>query len=188
VSDCPYFPFYQLADDPELVTALGENITKIEVFEDRLKEWIPASLSHPLTLESECHVFIRRYGITDCHNFDELYNASKESMHPAHLRTNMKLNRNRLRTAINATKRSLPQPASEDVESLEVEIVDNTPITPTKVSEDVESSSEAEIVDNTPVTPRPSTRALGKQPREQPSAISDGPTALITSTLALGFR
>jgi hypothetical protein len=46
-----------------------------------------------------------------------------------------------------------------------VEIIDNTPITPTKVSEDVESSSEAEIVDNTPVTPRPSTRALGKRPR-----------------------
>ncbi|KAG1775787.1 hypothetical protein EV702DRAFT_1046677 [Suillus placidus] len=151
VSDCPYFPFYQLADDPELVTALGENITKIEVFEDRLKEWIPASLSHPLTLESECHVFIRRYGIADCHNFDELYNTSKESMRPAHLRTNMKLNRDRLRTAINATKQSSPQLASEHVESSEVEIVDE--------------SSEVEIVDNTPVTPRPSTKALGKRPR-----------------------
>ncbi|KAG1795002.1 hypothetical protein EV424DRAFT_1547694 [Suillus variegatus] len=164
VSDCPYFPFYQLADDPELVTALGENVTKIEVFEDRLKEWIPASLSHPLTLESECHVFIRRYGITDCHNFDELYNASKESMRPAHLRTNMKLNRDRLRTAINATKRSSPRPVSEDVESSEVEIVDDTPVTPTKASEDVESS-EVEVVDNTLVTPRPSATALGKRPR-----------------------
>ncbi|KAG2338605.1 hypothetical protein BDR05DRAFT_1004050 [Suillus weaverae] len=155
VSNCPYFPFYQLADDPELVTALGENITKIEVFEDRLKEWIPASLSHPLTLKSECHVFIQRYGITDCHNFDELYNTSKESMHPAHLRTNMKLNRDRLHTAINATKQSSPQLASEHVESSEVEIVDDTPAT---------ESSEVEIVDNTPVTPRPSTKALGKRP------------------------
>ncbi|KAG2114123.1 hypothetical protein DEU56DRAFT_985166 [Suillus clintonianus] len=47
VSDCKYFPFYQLVDDAELVASLGDSITKIEVFEDRLKQWIPASLSHP---------------------------------------------------------------------------------------------------------------------------------------------
>lgn len=112
------------------------------MFEDRLKQWIPASLSHPLTLESECHVFIRHYGTTDCHNFDELYNASKESMRPIHLRTNMKLNRDRLHTAINVIKQSSPPSASEDVES-----------------------SEVEIVDDTQVTPRPSTKALGKRRR-----------------------
>ncbi|KAG2121292.1 hypothetical protein DEU56DRAFT_760710 [Suillus clintonianus] len=117
VSDCPYFPFYQLADDLE-------------------------PLSHPLTLKSECHVFIHRYGTTDCHDFNELYNTSKESMCPVHLRTNMKLNHNRLCMAINATKRSSPQSAPEDVES-----------------------SEVEIVDDTQVTPRPSTKALGKRPR-----------------------
>jgi hypothetical protein len=90
VLDCKYFPFYQLVDDMELVASLGDSITRIEVFEDRLLQWIPASLSHPFVLESECHIVIRCLGVTECLDFNALHALSKESMCPVHLHLNIK--------------------------------------------------------------------------------------------------
>ncbi|KAG1722833.1 uncharacterized protein EDB91DRAFT_1340348 [Suillus paluster] len=37
VTDCPFFPQFQLSDDPALIDSLGEGIDKIEVFEERLQ-------------------------------------------------------------------------------------------------------------------------------------------------------
>jgi hypothetical protein len=55
---CPYFPQYQLSDDPTLVNSLGRNIEKINVFEESFMCWTPSMLAHPFTLDSGCHVFI----------------------------------------------------------------------------------------------------------------------------------
>ncbi|KAG1786127.1 uncharacterized protein HD556DRAFT_1449982 [Suillus plorans] len=139
VSDCKYFLFYQLVDDVELVASLGDNITKIEVFEDHLKQWIPASLSHPFVLESECHVFIRRLGVTECLDFDDLHTLSKESMHPAHLCLNIKRERDGVRLKLKVKRAQ-------------------TPSEPEAQSDDVEI-----IEDSTQATPKPSVNALGKR-------------------------
>ncbi|KIK35154.1 hypothetical protein CY34DRAFT_17199 [Suillus luteus UH-Slu-Lm8-n1] len=58
VMHCPYFPHYQLSDDPTLVASLGANILKIDVFEECFMRWIPSVLMYPFTLDSRCHVFI----------------------------------------------------------------------------------------------------------------------------------
>ncbi|KAG2029610.1 hypothetical protein BDR03DRAFT_987641 [Suillus americanus] len=57
---CPYFPQYQLSDDPALVNSLGSNIEEIKVFEES---------------------FI---------GFDELFKSSKLLTRPSHMRFNMK--------------------------------------------------------------------------------------------------
>ncbi|KIK32332.1 hypothetical protein CY34DRAFT_111007 [Suillus luteus UH-Slu-Lm8-n1] len=139
VTNCPFFPFFQLADDPGLLSSLGENITKIEVFEDRLQQWIPSNLTHDFSLKSQCHTFIRRFGVTSCHDFDELYDASKTSMCPAHLRYNMKQERNGIHTKLKAKRaHASPAPPSDDMEFVEddchaVEVVDNALVTPGSV-------------------------------------------------------
>ncbi|KAG1823302.1 hypothetical protein EV424DRAFT_1607712 [Suillus variegatus] len=87
---CPYFPQYQLSDDLALVNSLGSNIEKIDVFEESFMCWIPSMLAHPFTLDSGCHVFIRRHGVTECSGFDDLFKSSKLLTHPSHMRFNMK--------------------------------------------------------------------------------------------------
>ncbi|KAG1846157.1 hypothetical protein C8R48DRAFT_779649 [Suillus tomentosus] len=171
VSDCKYFPFYQLVDDIELVASLGNNITKIEVFEDRLKQWIPASLSHPFVLESECHVFIRRLGVTECLDFNALHTLSKESMRPAHLRLNIKREHDGVRSKLKVKRAQTP---SSDVQSDGVEIVE--------ASEPEAQSDDVEIVeDSTQATPKPSVNALGKRryqgtPKSSPMTILRPPS------------
>jgi hypothetical protein len=155
--DCKYFPFYQLVDDAELVASLGNNITRIEVFEDRLLQWIPASLSHPFVLESECHIFIRRLGVTECLNFDTLHALSKESMRPAHLRLNIKRERDGVRSKLKVKRAQTP--SEPDTESEDVEIVD----------------------DSTQATPKPSVNAQGKRrcqgtPESSPVQILEPPS------------
>lgn len=158
-------------DDVELVASLGDNITKIEVFEDRLKQWIPASLSHPFVLESECHVFIRHLGVTECLDFDALHTLSKESMRPAHLRLNIKRERDGVRSKLKVKRAQTP---SSDVQSDGVEIVE--------ASEPEAQSDDVEIVeDSTQATPKPSVNALGKRryqgtPESSPMTILRPPS------------
>ncbi|KAG1801320.1 hypothetical protein EV424DRAFT_1545433 [Suillus variegatus] len=58
VSKCPYYPQWQLADNPELVASLGADIHKIEVYDEHLQCWIPTALTHTISLESGCNVFL----------------------------------------------------------------------------------------------------------------------------------
>ncbi|KAG1809234.1 hypothetical protein EV424DRAFT_1543115 [Suillus variegatus] len=76
---CPYFPQYQLSDDLALVNSLGSNIEKIDVFEESFMRWIPSTLAHPFTLDSGCHVFIRRHGVTECSGATSMNNSVKPS-------------------------------------------------------------------------------------------------------------
>ncbi|KAG2121111.1 hypothetical protein DEU56DRAFT_918349 [Suillus clintonianus] len=172
VSNCPFFPFFQLADDPDILPSLGENITKIEVFEDRLQQWIPAKLTHDFPLESECHIFIRRFGVTSCHDFNELYDASRASMRPAHLRYNMKRERDGIRTKIKAKHVVHVSSVPPDLLSDDVEIIDDTSVASDFVSDNVEFIDDAddliEVVDDVHATPRP-TNALGKRARDTAS-------------------
>jgi hypothetical protein len=69
VSKGPYYPQWQLADNPELIALLGENVRKIEVYEDHGNHWIPVGLSHTFLLESGCNIFIRCYGVSHCWDF-----------------------------------------------------------------------------------------------------------------------
>lgn len=69
VSCCPFFPQYQLADDATLVKSLGTGIEWVEVYEERLARRIPAPLTHTFTLTSECHIFVRHYGVTRSEGF-----------------------------------------------------------------------------------------------------------------------
>lgn len=89
VSKCPYYPQWQLTDDPELIALLGENVRKIEVYKDRSNRWIPVGLSHTFSLESGCNIFIRHYGVLHCRDFQELLNISRQGTRPHHLRFNM---------------------------------------------------------------------------------------------------
>lgn len=130
---------------------------KIEVFEDRLKQWIPAPLTHPFTLTSECHIFVRRFGVTDCCDFDTLYNASKESMRPTHLCFNIKRERDGVRTKLKTRQVLIP-------------------------SESEAESDDVEIVEDVHATPKPSTHALGKRrwqgtPESSPAQTIRPPSA-----------
>ncbi|KAG1895672.1 uncharacterized protein F5891DRAFT_984108 [Suillus fuscotomentosus] len=140
---CPYFPQYQLSDDPALVNSLGSNIEKIDVFEESFMCWIPSMLAHPFTLDSGCHVFIRHHGVTECSGFDDLFKSSKLLTRPSHMRFNMKA-------------------SSSDIEILD----DDTPLTPKlkktkrRQASIAASSSDVKILDNeTQLTPKVS---LGK--------------------------
>ncbi|KAG1760564.1 hypothetical protein EV702DRAFT_1242805 [Suillus placidus] len=100
VSKCPYYPQWQLADDPDLIALLGEDLRKIEVYEERTNRWIPVGLSHTFSLESGCNIFIRRYGVSRCRDFQELLNISRQGTHPRHLRFNMTGERDAVRTKL----------------------------------------------------------------------------------------
>jgi hypothetical protein len=76
VSHCPFFPQYKLADDVMLVESLRTDISRIEVYDECLAQWIPAPLTHTFTLTSECHIFVWCYGVTCCEGFSDLYMAS----------------------------------------------------------------------------------------------------------------
>jgi hypothetical protein len=124
VMHCPYFPQYQLSDDPALVASLGDNILKIDVFEERFMRWIPSVLTYPFTLDSRCHIFVRRHGVTDCSDFDDLFKSSKLVARPTHMCFNMKGERDSLR------KTNKQRQASAAASSSDVEIIDNTQLTP----------------------------------------------------------
>ncbi|KAG1894980.1 uncharacterized protein F5891DRAFT_1194646 [Suillus fuscotomentosus] len=124
VMHCPYFPQYQLSGDPALVASLGDNILKIDVFEERFMRWIPSALTYPFTLDSRCHIFVRHHGVTDCSDFDDLFKSSKLVAHPTHMRFNMKGERDSLR------KTNKQQQASAAASLSDVEIIDDTQLTP----------------------------------------------------------
>ncbi|KAG1739076.1 hypothetical protein EDD22DRAFT_851999 [Suillus occidentalis] len=90
VVHCPYYPQYQLIDDPALVQSLGDNVQKIDIFEEGFMRWIPSTLSHTFTLGSGCQIFIRRHGVTQCSEFDELLRSSKLLIQSPHMRFNIK--------------------------------------------------------------------------------------------------
>ncbi|KAG1731338.1 uncharacterized protein EDB91DRAFT_1252205 [Suillus paluster] len=179
VSNCPFFPFFQLADDPDILSSLGENITKIEVFKDRLQQWIPAKLTHNFPLESECHIFIHRFGVTSCRDFDELYDASRASMRPAHLCYNMKRERDGIRMKIKAKRvaRVLLVAPDSDLLSDDVKIVDDTSVV---LSDNVKFIDDAdnliEVINDVHAMPRP-TNALGKRAWEHSSPAQHSHTA-----------
>ncbi|KAG2109514.1 hypothetical protein DEU56DRAFT_905628 [Suillus clintonianus] len=120
VTHCPFFPQYQLSDDPTLLQSLGDDIQKIDVFEASFMRWIPSVLTHTFTLDSGCHVFIRRHSVTECADFDGLFKSSKLLNRPSHARFNIKGERDGVRW-----KKKQPQTASSDVE-----IVDDVQLTP----------------------------------------------------------
>ncbi|KAG2117878.1 uncharacterized protein F5147DRAFT_648318 [Suillus discolor] len=128
VTNCPFFPQFQLADDSVLVDLLGEEINKIEVFDEHIQRWIPAGLTHTFSLQSGCHIFIRRQGVTICEGFNDLYKASRCSVCPPHLCYNMKGEREGVHMKI---KHKLDVPVPSDSGS-DVEIVE-MPVTPIAV-------------------------------------------------------
>ncbi|KAG1777176.1 hypothetical protein EV702DRAFT_1226088 [Suillus placidus] len=95
-----YYPQWQLADDPDLIALLGEDLRKIEVYKERTNRWIPVGLSHMFSLESGCNIFIRRYGVSRCRDFQELLNISRQGTRPRHLRFNMTGERDAVRTKL----------------------------------------------------------------------------------------
>lgn len=52
--------------------------------------WIPSTLSHAFTHGSGRQIFIRRHGVTQCSEFDELLRSSKLLIQPAHMRFSIK--------------------------------------------------------------------------------------------------
>ena len=116
VSHCPFFPQYQLEGDATLVESLGKDISKIEVYEMRLARWIPAPLTHTFTLTTGCHVFIRRHGVTQCKDFDDLYKASTESVRSPHMRSNMKGERDGVRAKLKKRHVTVTPDSESDVE------------------------------------------------------------------------
>ncbi|KAG2741489.1 hypothetical protein P692DRAFT_20752259 [Suillus brevipes Sb2] len=125
VSNCPFFPQYQLSDDSILIESLGTDISKIDVYEERYARWIPAPLSHTFTLTTGGHIFIRRHGVTQCEGFDELYRASKQSVRPPHMRSNMKGQRDALRATAKQSHRTVTADCDSDLEILEVKPLTN---------------------------------------------------------------
>lgn len=155
VTHCPFFPQYQLSDDPTLLQSLGNDIQKIDIFEANFMRWIPSVLTHTFTLDSGCHIFIRRHGVTECADFDGLFKSSKLLNRPSHARFNIKGERDSVRW-----KKKQPRTPSSDVE-----IVDDVP----------RPSSDVEIVDDVQLTPK---RTLGKRHWNlSPSQGQETPTA-----------
>ncbi|KAG1904179.1 uncharacterized protein F5891DRAFT_1184362 [Suillus fuscotomentosus] len=124
VMHCPYFPQYQLSDDPALVASLGDNILKIDVFEEHFMWWIPSALTYPFTLDLWCHIFIQCHSVTDCSDFNDLFKSSKLVARPTHMRFNMKGECDSLH------KTNKQQQASAAASSSDVEIIDDTQLTP----------------------------------------------------------
>ncbi|KAG1838438.1 hypothetical protein DFJ58DRAFT_733812 [Suillus subalutaceus] len=124
VVHCPYFLQYQLSDDPTLIASLGTDIQKIDIFEESFMRWILSALTHPFTLDSGCHVFIRCHSITDCNDFDDLFKSSKLLARPSHMCFNMKGKHDSLR------KMKKQRQASATASSSDIEIIDDTQLTP----------------------------------------------------------
>ncbi|KAG1869639.1 hypothetical protein F4604DRAFT_1927055 [Suillus subluteus] len=99
---CPYFPQYQLSDDPALIASLGANILKIDVFEECFMRWIPSVLT----------------------DFNDLFKSSKPVARPTHMHLNMKGERDSLR------KMNKQQQASTAASSSDVEFVDERELMP----------------------------------------------------------
>lgn len=167
MSKCPYYPQWQLADNPELVASLGADIHKIEVYDEHLQRWIPTALTHTISLESGCNVFLRRYGVMHCNSFQELLMASKCISRPRHLRFNMTGERDAVRMKLKAKQEQvlLPDPGAE------VEVTE-TPSSPAiTVKREREESQE---LTSTPVRPRlmvedfNSRRAISISPTPSP--------------------
>ncbi|KAG2366722.1 hypothetical protein BDR07DRAFT_1373437 [Suillus spraguei] len=147
VSKCPYYPQWQLADDPELVASLGTDIRKIEVYNECLQCWIPTALSHTISLESGCHVFLRRYDVMQCNDFPELLTASKHISRPHHLWFNMRGERDIVQTKLKAKQEWVP--LSDPEAEVEIIKIPTSPIC--KVKCEWEESHE---LFSTPVYPR----------------------------------
>jgi hypothetical protein len=88
IANCPYYPQYRLSDDLELLASLDLN--HIEVFNVDSQRWIGAPLNFDFTLKTDCHLFIHRLGVFQCHDFDMLLAQSKHQSYPGHLWHNMK--------------------------------------------------------------------------------------------------
>ncbi|KAF8131121.1 hypothetical protein EV363DRAFT_1398922 [Boletus edulis] len=113
----------------KLVAWLGDNIVKIEVFEDQLMRWITTDLQHTFTLEPKCHLFLHRYGVTDCQHFDEELQVAKQQSRPRHLHFNMTAERQALRQKEKQKARLSTTMGPEDSDN-EVEIIEDVDATP----------------------------------------------------------
>ncbi|KAG1812461.1 uncharacterized protein BJ212DRAFT_1483099 [Suillus subaureus] len=91
VSKCPYYPQWQLANDPELITSLGTDIHKIK---------------------SGCHLFLHCYGVIQCDGFQELLMASKHTSRPHHLWFNMTGEHDVMRKKLKAKQEIIEIPSS----------------------------------------------------------------------------
>ena len=118
LEDCPYFPNYCLANDPTLVDELanGRPINKMDIFEERFMRWIPTTLSHMIQLQSDCHVFLCRHGVTICKGFDALFELAREASHHNHICFNMKGECGAVRAKLKKKQCSLPPDSDSEVE------------------------------------------------------------------------
>ncbi|KAG1760624.1 hypothetical protein EDD22DRAFT_848357 [Suillus occidentalis] len=181
VSKCPYYPQWQLADDPELVASLGTDIHKIEVYDEHFRRWIPTALTHTISLESGCHLFLRRYGVIQCDGFQELLTASKHTSRPRHLRFNMTGERDIVRTKLKAKREIIEIPSSpvitvkrEREESCELAF------TPMRPRLDVEDFNSRYTTSMSP-TPSPLLIRSGSPPRDTFSMSYSSSTSSVLS-------
>ena len=174
IANCPYYPQYRLSDDPELLTSL--DLDHIEVFDVDSQRWIGAPLNFDFTLKTDCHLFIRRLGVVQCHDFDVLLAQSKHQSRPGHLRHNMKAERDAVRARLK-TRRSVFSEESDrdsDIEIVSVrkrareESIEISDRTPTRVR-----------IDSSVLSLSPSSTCFSPPPTSSPKR---GDSALLTPT------
>ncbi|KAG1731955.1 hypothetical protein EDD22DRAFT_852808, partial [Suillus occidentalis] len=181
VSKCPYYPQWQLADDPELVASLGTDIHKIEVYDEHFRCWIPTALTHTISLESGCHLFLRCYGVIQCDGFQELLTASKHTSHPRHLRFNMTGEHDIVRTKLKA-KREIIEILSSPVITVKREREESCELafTPMRPRLDVEDFNSHYATSMSP-TPSPLLIRSGSPPRDTFSMSYSSSTSSVLS-------
>ncbi|KAF8431626.1 hypothetical protein L210DRAFT_155575 [Boletus edulis BED1] len=137
ISKCPYYPQYRLSDDLDLLASL--NMDRIEIFDMDSQRWIGAPLNFDFTLKSDCHLFLRRLGVVQCHDFDVLLAQSKQQSHPGHLRHNMKGERDAVRMKLKGKRAIFSEESDSDIEFISVrkrpheESINISDRTPTRV-------------------------------------------------------
>ncbi|KAG6375796.1 hypothetical protein JVT61DRAFT_2649 [Boletus reticuloceps] len=134
ISNCLYYPQYRLTDDPDLLASL--NMDRIEIFDMDSQRWIGAPLNFDFTLKSDCHLFLRRLGVVQCHDLDVLLAQLKQQSRPGHLRHNMKGKQDAVRTKLKGKHTIFSEESDSDIEFISVrkrpreesiEISDRTP-------------------------------------------------------------
>ena len=70
IHGCATWPIWCLSEAPEVLAALGSNITMLDQYEVKSSYWRQVDLNYPHLLTTECHLFLRQRKVT-CLDLDK---------------------------------------------------------------------------------------------------------------------
>ncbi|KAJ7446360.1 hypothetical protein FB451DRAFT_1412387 [Mycena latifolia] len=104
VEECPSWPNFRLAEAPQTLALLGDNIGDVEFYEVCFRLWIRVGLRYTHVLTPNTYLLVRRYGVTSGLNEAALIDQFVHLPGPQHIRYNLPAEREVVRKKLRSRR------------------------------------------------------------------------------------